>query len=374
MIKHGSSLTHCIGLGLIEILITLTLGGVIGIIVIQSYGQTKSLSLHDERIARMQENGRHSIQLLTKLIRSADYWGCIPSLEADTEGNVGWPVYAIQNQVQGLMIEHGIVGTEGEQQTIDAYPYQPDTLSIHGLTNTRTYPLYENIVAGESNAITISLDDTSSTAIKANDIALVSDCVNAEIFQITNDVEQTIQTDQTPHIAALEHTLTPHPNYPSTYRNTSTSISANYKVSQSMIFHGELLQQTFSITKNYDHDKNPLTPGIPCLMRTINDAESELMAVNVENIQFRYGEDLTVPSDYQADQYVKADQVSEWSKVVSVKISLLLRSQQAANKSPSRFNLDGVSVDINDVIPQANGLHYNRQVFSSVVTLRNRVY
>ena len=148
---------QCHGISLIETLIALVLSSVVSIMVMQSFSQSKFLYLDGESRARAQENGRYAMQLLTKAIRSADYWGCIPSLEADTEGNVSWPTYDVLNTVQGLTQLNGIIGQEGDHTATSSFPHQADTLRITSLVSNRTYPLQVSLSAGHSDDIIINL-------------------------------------------------------------------------------------------------------------------------------------------------------------------------------------------------------------------------
>ena len=366
--------TACHGISLIETLLALVLSSIISILVVQSFSQSKFLYLDGESRARAQENGRYAMQLLTKAIRSADYWGCIPSLEADTEGKVSWPSHAVLNNVHGLAQLEGIKGREGDHTATPSFPHHPDTLTISSLVSNRTYPLQVSLSAGHSDDIIINLQHANDTTIKANDLAMISDCVNAQIFQITNNVNQSIDNSTTPHTARLAHGVTPHPDFHTPYHNLDSTIGYSFRAAQSMLFHGQIVSQTFTIEPHYDHDGSSTTAALPCLMRALNNDPWQCVATHVESLQLHYGEDLTVPADFHADRYVSAQAVDDWTKVVSVKVSLLVRSDQARNTQAVGFDLDDIRVDIEQIAPASNGLFYSYTPISSTITLRNRVY
>lgn len=372
--KNLSTSKLCYGISLIETLIALVLSSIISILVVQSFAQSKFLYLDGESRARGYESGRYAMQLLTKAIRSADYWGCIPSLEADDESNVSWPTHEVQNNVAGIGELNGILGLEGDHTSTPMYPHQPDSLTITSLSSNRTYPLQESFSAGHTDDIIINLQQSNNTAIKANDLAIISDCVNAQVFQITNEVNQDIDNSVIPHTAKLEHSITPHLDFQTDYRNINASIAFPFKAAQTMIFHGQILRQTFFIQPDYDHDGINTTETVPCLMQALNDDPAECVATHIESLQLQYGEDLTVPADFHADRYTNASAVNDWSKVVSVKVSLLIRSDQARNQQAVGFNLDGISVNANQLNAASNGLFHSRKVIASTITLRNRVY
>lgn len=94
-------------------------------------------------------------------------------------------------------------------------------------------------------------------------------------------------------------------------------------------------------------------------------AEPYPLVRNVEQLQLRYG----VPADSGralADQYVSADEVSDWHEVYAVEIALLLRASNPNLLSAAReeqFDLAGTRVTTND--------RHLRKAFSMTVALRN---
>lgn len=99
--------------------------------------------------------------------------------------------------------------------------------------------------------------------------------------------------------------------------------------------------------------------------------EQELIE-GVESMQLRYGVDSTVPeADGQIDGvYVTADGVTDWSRVVAVRLSLLLRAD-----TPIDSNLAALSKPMNGVTVTfpTTGPRYDRRVFTTTVALRNRI-
>ncbi len=107
------------------------------------------------------------------------------------------------------------------------------------------------------------------------------------------------------------------------------------------------------------------TEGMPVLQcagsRNVNRLE---IAEGVENLQVLYGIDND--NDNQVDQYVNADQVGAWSRIISVQLAILVRSLREVkpnNESKSYTLLDNNPITKND--------KYQRAVFSTIVRLRN---
>lgn len=109
--------------------------------------------------------------------------------------------------------------------------------------------------------------------------------------------------------------------------------------------------------------------------------EQELIE-GVENLQIRYGVDTTSPTaDGVVDQYVVArgplgdatDSVTDWSRVVSVRMGLLVRSTQPiegdlAAALPASAPVNGVAVTF-----PTTGPKFDRRVFTTTVAVRNRI-
>lgn len=92
----------------------------------------------------------------------------------------------------------------------------------------------------------------------------------------------------------------------------------------------------------------------------------------VEDIYVLYGENTDGDLLGVADRYVSGPIVSDWKKVVSVRISLLLRtSENNLAESPQPYTFKGVSTTPSPV----NGIPDRRlrRVFTTTITLRNRV-
>ena len=103
-------------------------------------------------------------------------------------------------------------------------------------------------------------------------------------------------------------------------------------------------------------------PALNCSGSRSSAAEE--IAEGVENIQFVYGEDLD--ADGVADRYVNSTDVTNWKEVVSVNITVLVRSLKAVgNTSAARsYQLS------EDTIINTND-RYLRAVFTATVRLRN---
>jgi type IV pilus assembly protein PilW len=88
---------------------------------------------------------------------------------------------------------------------------------------------------------------------------------------------------------------------------------------------------------------------------------------NVENMQVLFGEDITVPSDFAADRYVTKASVTNMNNVVSVRIALLLTTNDfiaTAVDSNTYTLLDATYDPVDD--------RRVRRVYTTTIALRNR--
>ncbi len=101
------------------------------------------------------------------------------------------------------------------------------------------------------------------------------------------------------------------------------------------------------------------------LYRRVDDAAlSEEIAEGVEDFQLQYG--LDTDGDNFADLFVAADDVADWSQVVSVRASLLMRSKlERAAQSPQAYAFNG-DPDIDAADDRL------RRPFNVTIQLRNR--
>lgn len=100
--------------------------------------------------------------------------------------------------------------------------------------------------------------------------------------------------------------------------------------------------------------------------------EQELIE-GVENLQLLYGRDTTLPDpDGKIDDYVVASDVGEWSKVVAVRMALVIRADApvgADTPVAASAPVNGISVSF-----PASAPHFDRRVFTTTVALRNRLH
>lgn len=353
-----------VGIGMVELLVALALSAIVSIVVIQLFIQNKVSYVAHENKTRLQENGRYAIQLLTNAVRSADFWGCIPSFQNNPAPNID----DVAINVTGLpAITSGIFGIEGGAGSVAGYTSLPDTLSISGIQGGRSFQLNQATLTAEDD-LEIAILDATSTGIDENGIVVISDCTRADVFQATNDVDASITGPSGTQLATIEHAATAAPSTPpSPYSNNSTALTYTYGT-LATVYTNVATNTTYTIGTD-DPDGAGGDAPVPALIRTVG-GNAQAIVPGVENLQVVYGEDTD--GDNEANRYVTANNVGTWESVVSVRISILVRSPEAKNDVATGYTMDG-EVVLGSAIPQdANGDFHNRRVYTTTVSLRNR--
>jgi type IV pilus assembly protein PilW len=320
------------GTTLVELMVALALGLLITVAMLKVYVDASRMYRFNEGLARVQENGRFALEFIRRDARMAGFWGCnskallTNQISANSDA---WLDVAAGN----------IAGTSNDGLN------SSDSITFRSATGSGT--LVDTTMAGVSD----SVDVDSVATITSGMAALISDCEDGDIFQVTG-----ISGMSLAHGAGAN-------------TNTSANLSRAYP-SGSRVYQAQ--QTTFCIAPGAD-------PAQPSLRRLTNPTSAQTCASNgdeliegVENMQILYGEDTDADSegangDGTANRYVDIDTVGlDVDRIISVRISLLARSlNNNLTTAPSPYTFNGTTVT-----PGATD-KYLRKVFTTTITLRN---
>lgn len=336
---------HQLGFSLVELMIALVLGLIVSGAVIEIFLNSKQMyRVQDER-ARLQENGRYAIELLSSNIRTAGYRGCATRSGVTTATNtLNDNTDYLWNFATGI---EGFEATGSSEWTpeIDDEILIPWSGSDVLTVRTAQDPVIK--VASHTGSGTAALQVNSQNRLQQYDVVMVTDCLSSAIFQITS-----ANVNDGSNVMSLAHNTAAQDdeNGPG---NATQALGKNYSGGELM----KLTTNSFYVRDSGD--------GIPSLFqRVANNAPTELIR-GVESMQVLYGVDTD--ANEAADQYVSANDVDSWSDVVSVRISLLLRTLKdnlvISGKQTYSFNGSTVTAVDNRI----------RAIFSKTISLRNRV-
>ncbi len=344
------------GLSLVELMVALVIGLVLTAGAIQIFISNKQTYRLESELSRMQETGRFIVDTISKEIRMAGYTGC------SSRGNID--INTISNNPPPFdpTGENAILGYEatGGGSWSPTYP-----TVIENAINDIDGDTSKDIISGTDFVIvqradecggTVDEVDVSNANIKVNypntcdfqqdQTVIVTNCRAADIFSITNVTSNESSGRQT-----LAH---------GSSGNTSNKLSQVYDTdSQTFIF----LSNIFFIAPGetgepalYMAQWNPVDPD--------NYTVIEL-ADGVVDMQILYGIDNAGGDEY-ADNYITADNVTNWSDVRSARINLLLQSEDNLTSEPRSYMFNGAEANPGDD-------RRLRMTFTSTVTLRNRL-
>ena len=118
---------------------------------------------------------------------------------------------------------------------------------------------------------------------------------------------------------------------------------------------------------------NPTTDPYPSLYRAIvnpgglTEAPQELFE-GVESLQLLYGEDTN--ADGAPDLYANADGIGSWTSVVSVRLSILVRTIDQHGRADAA-SIDTNTYPLNNVVFDPVNDRRRRRVFATTVMVRN---
>lgn len=347
---HGVGANGEKGFTLIELMVAMTLGLIVVIGVSSAYLGSKQSYRVNENLSRMQESARYAFDLLAKDIRMSGYFGCAGAdiTPVNTLNNPTAFAWNLGQAIYGYEATSSSAWTPVLPATTD--PSYGPTSPLGGRDIVVVRGIYDSGIRvlqhpGGNPPGSADLKVSANSSLNAGDIVMVTDCLAAAIFQITN-INTSGGFDNSVHNEGTLSGIIP--------GNATKQLGKEYTG-------GQILKIS---TRSYYIRNN--TAGVPSLYRRQASADAEELVEGVEDMQILYGVDDS--GDYAADRYVAANTVEsdgKWGNVVSVQVTLLMRS------------LD------NGLVNTAQTYHYNganttaddrrlREVFSTTITLRNR--
>jgi len=305
-LKSHSEMSHSAqqGFTLLELMIAMSLGVLVLFAILKIFiVNLEGVNLQNT-YARVQENGRMSMELLSRDIRMADYWGCINDIDTitnnlDTSDDdydaslvpVGQQALSGENDVSSSSIA-GISVNDGT-----------DTFTLRGATSFSDSKLETPYMTATDADITIS----TGSAIDAGTMLLISDCEQADLF--TNS---SANTDTSGIISHGIDTLGE--GY---VDNASADFGGIYNNSAQLL---TVYVKSYFIGEN--------SAGSYSLYRSYNGIASEMVR-DVSDLQLTYGEDTS--GDGSADTFSNASLVSEMDDVVAIRLQLVSASGEGSS-------------------------------------------
>lgn len=364
------------GLTLIELLVALVMGLVLLAGVATVFLATKETYRVQEAVARVQENGRFALALLTRDLRFGGHRGCsslkpageitnrvpwgtlTPQLPAATSAfaNFARPVGGFDRSSSGTWSP--ALDPHFSNAAASSHP-QPCLTTTAGCPPFPSDVFVAMVIEGVPGRVCSHPTPTDPVVIEGllglatvadlpGRLVLVSDCEGAALFGITAAAAAGCPAGGTG--AALTHGVDLIKQYPSAATAAEVARVHNWA---------------------YYVAPSNVTPGEVALWRWDGVGAAEEMVEGVERLEVLFGVDAN--SDQEVDQYDTAQQVDandQWPNVISVRIGLLLRSVPGVKDPATQQSLDS---DLDGTAEPFSGDSRLRQVFTTTVALRNRM-
>jgi type IV pilus assembly protein PilW len=342
MMPRVSPPNHQGGLTLMELLVAMTLGLFLLAGVIVAYLSSSQSYRVNETSSHLQEGARFALFKLGSNLRMAGHTGCFKVTSSSAVNNLATsaPSYSAATVLVGADAIAASKYTSAVAGTDDITVRKASASAVNLKTLMATgVPL----VPSKTVAITLFSNPYN---FAANDLLFVADCERADLFCAS-----------TASATSIAH---------GTACNSSDTFSKAYGPDAQVMAYEE---SVFYIRTNADEE-----PALYWDNRSGGASTTEELATGVEDMQICYGEDTN--SNTEVDVYRPAGSVVNWANVVSVRVSLLMRTtKDAVAASPQAYaidkNCDGDTLDAGEATTPTD-LRL-RRVFTSTIGLRNRL-
>lgn len=349
---------HVFGLSLVELMVALTIGLIIMAALIRLFATSRSTYTLEENLARVQESGRFAMEFLAQDIRMAGYAGCSANLSGSSVTNLVSPASSASTFNPDGIAGYKYTCTSGCTGALTEWdPDLPATYfpggSVSALMSTDVVVIQRadtisTHLAGnvsQTNA-NIQVNSTASVVsnISADDILMLSDCKNADVFKVTNVSSGSGKI-------TMAH---------SSAGNTAPHLSHTYGTDAEIM---KLITRVYFVGRRGNVASNP-----PSLFRRELGNNGSLQTLElvdgIEMMRFSYGEDTD--NDRVVNIYRDPSAVSNWRKVLSAKVGILAKTTTNVEQAPDTRTYDlatGTVGPFNDNV--------RRRAFNSTVQLRN---
>lgn len=317
------------GLSMVELLVAMAIQFILLGGMVYVYTNSKVMFRVNEQLSRIQENGRYATDALAYDIRMAGFAGC-RSIREITPNIIANSPPVFENITDSLSVyENGSGWTNPTTLTLVA---ASDVITLQS-TRGSGASLTGNMTAENANIQV----DSNPDGLVANDLILISDCSNADLFRASS-----VSNGSTVTIAHANNV------------NTDNRLSKAYQEDAQIM--------SFDAHSYFIATGSNGEPGL--YQHSFNSNTATLLAEGIESMQLLLAEDTS--GDQEPDIYVNATAVIDWEAVIGVRVGLLLRSENGVATEPRSFTFNGAEANTGDD-------RRVRKAFWSYAAMRNRI-
>lgn len=355
-----TSLARQRGLSLIELMVALVLSATLLWGVLQIFDSNRNTMRMQTAFARVQESGRFAMDLLTKEIRMADYWGCVPE-EDNIQNHLDSTDPDYQNSsAKDLLDQIGANGVSGDNNVAASLTYGTKDVLLG--TDTLTLRGAEDACEGTGRMVpstqAAALQVSPLCQVEPGDVVLLTNCQSGELMTITQ-----VQGIGSGGGGGTGETG-------ASNRLTVTHDTGNNPAD------GVIDNATKELQRQYGADARLLKPyertyfvaegdAGPSLYYAATNASAQELVPGIEDMQILYGVD--VDGDDVVDRWGSADAFTddEMELALAIKVQLVVASDSGVNADELTVtDLDGVGTAYTD--------GKLRKIYLSTAKVRNR--
>ena len=383
------------GFSLIELMISIALALLLSLAIVQVLVSSKYAFVLDRESAIIQENARYALEVIRR--------------EASVAGTMCRPDANVANVVLGSGAadrpELGAPGIEGFDDADGGFPDEyasaahsgTDSLYVRGVQGEPTYlnaveslTSFINGLASSVLGLVLDLENLDPTDIEqviavsidldasnflSGDILMISDGSCEQVVVVkTSEISENNLIFETAGVENCEVGLGP--GVGATGFSIFDCSTIGTLTSALPILDGSIITE-YGAQGFYIAD-SAMSSDVPALWRSRLTTDSngasvmveEELVQGVENMQLLYGYDTDSTRDGVPDVYLKANDDSllsgswDWTRVMSVRVSLLMRSIDTIEASPfAQDDFEGISIPDD---------RYLRHQIHTVIQLKNR--
>jgi type IV pilus assembly protein PilW len=308
-----------------------------------AYGQ-------NERVARLQENGRAAVELMLQDMRAGGFHGCTRTVPfTNTLNNATDLLWNFAAPVQGYNFTSAATWTPALDAAVTSPRDGSDIVAVRTVRPGR--PLMTTNAGMSSTTANITVAKNTADILANGTPVMISDCSAATVFAVSTFTNSGATATLAHATGSAVAGIGP--------GNASTDVGVQFKTGAQVVPVDTVIY--------YIRDSGTVRNGVtnPSLWRIVGAGSPQELIEGIEAMQMLYGQDTD--GDRLVNSYVTADAVTNWANVISVTFGILIRSVE-----PSSPELDTRTYTLlpgNTVGPFND--HYERTLYTTTVALRN---
>ena len=302
------------GVSLIELMVALVIGSLLLLGAASLLINNKRIYQTQDQLGRMQEGARFAIQRMFHDISMAGYFGCLNDAAAinnnlKTNLTTAGADYDISRPVEGF--ENATGNWQPSGRAFSRAPESgTDGITVRSMSGMSYHLDSAAPINSQTDDVKVKIPEGMELdkAIEKDDYVMIADCKGADIFQATD------ATPDTPDPGNRTLTL----KHAKSGDNTTASLHKLYQEYENRDTRAQ--KQSVARVAKLNVSRYYIAAGSKSGTSLYRNDEE--LVEGVQDMQLLYGIDSTSDANVTPDEYVTAAAVTDWPKVVSVKITL----------------------------------------------------